>query len=635
METAESIEIPQDVTPELLPPYRVRGQVGSTRGVPHRKHVTREQRVQMRKMFAQGKRRKEIGEKLGIPITSVSYFKTKLNKELGLDDLDKGALYGDEPRVVFKFKPPPEQKARRGKRGTPQQLPIAPLIATRPLAEAEPIPSLKDWVESNSIILDGNPFTFVNHEYLIEPYTIDHPFTIEEKATQMGLTSLRMLTVMYRAKYRHYRGVLYYFPSKTDVIDFSKTRILPLIEENPETMGNWIQETNSTTVKRLWNTYLYFRGMNSTIGLKSTPADFIVFDELDEALEDRMTMALKRLSHSVFKEVAMLSNPTLPDYGINKQFQKSDQRYWMLKCPKCNQYTCMEDTFPDCIASLNGKVVRLCQSCKDAELNPSIGEWVAKRPSITEKIGWHYSQLFSHFVSPQEIWDEYRTTSHMKHFYNLVVGVPFVEAENRLTVRQVLDLCSDDGIVDYDNGPCSMGVDQMSRMLHVTIGKRVPNKSGKMIHIGIYKDWSELNKLMKNFNVNRCVCDAMPEIRNAREFAEKFKGRVFLNFYREHQRGSYKWDEENMTVMCNRTESLDASHHEVQEGMIVLPKECEIVKTFAEHLHNVGKDLEENEDTGSKRYVYKKLGEDHFRHSFNYECMARQYQVDLLFPELL
>jgi hypothetical protein len=51
-------------------------------------------------------------------------------------------------------------------------------------------------------------------------------------------------------------------------------------------------------------------------------------------------------------------------------------------------------------------------------------------------------------------------------------------------------------------------------------------------------------------------------------------------------------------------------------------------------MHNVAKRLEEDEETGSKRYVYVKLGPDHFRHAFNYEAMARQSAPDLLFPNL-
>ena len=73
---------------------------------------------------------------------------------------------------------------------------------------------------------------------------------------------------------------------------------------------------------------------------------------------------------------------------------------------------------------------------------------------------------------------------------------------------------------------------------------------------------------------------------------------------------------------------------EIVNREIVLPRECDIVKTFAGHMHNVAKKLEEDEETGSKRYVYVKLGPDHFRHAFNYEAMARQTYADLVFPNL-
>jgi len=179
-----------------------------------------------------------------------------------------------------------------------------------------------------------------------------------------------------------------------------------------------------------------------------------------------------------------------------------------------------------------------------------------------------------------------------------------------------------------------MGVDQ-GRDLHVVIGKRTSVVEGKIEHLGIYKDWEELDRLMKAFRVGRCVVDALPETRNARAFAERHKGKIYLNFYNEHQKGSYRWDEAQRIVSANRTESLDASHREVMEHSLVLPKECEIVREFARHMHNVAKRLEEDEETGSKRYVYVKLGPDHFRHAFNYEAMARQYGANSLFANCL
>ena len=493
------------------------------------------------------------------------------------------------------------------------------------------VPPFHEWVKN--ITLDGKPFTYQRHEYLIEPYKDNHPDQTEPKAAQMGLTSKAMLKVAYGARYGGYRGILYLFPSKSDVTDFSKGRIDPLIDENPETIGKWIRDTDAANIKRIWNAFLYLRGMKSRTGLKSVPADLIIFDELDEAPQNAIDMALERMSHSEFKEVMKLSNPTLPDYGIDKAFQETDQRYWLLKCQACGESTCLEDTFPDCLVEFKGRVIRLCQHCRDKELHPSIGQWVAKRPSITDKRGRHYSQLFSDFVDPAEIVRTFRTTTNLTDFYNLKIGIAYVEAQNRLSNQEVLALCGSDGIASEDPGPCFMGVDQGAD-LHVVIGKKARQKAGKIIHLDIYKDWEELDPLMKKFNVSRCVVDALPETRNARAFAERHKGRVFLNYYNEHQKGSYAWNEKELIVSCNRTESLDASHNEVMNSQIILPKECEIVKVFAQHLHNTAKKLEEDEETGSKRYVYVKLGPDHFRHAFNYEAMGRQSSPVFLFPNL-
>ena len=463
------------------------------------------------------------------------------------------------------------------------------------------------------------------------PYQDNHPNTSEMKAAQMGLTSKAMLKVVYGARFGGYRGILYLFPSKSDVTDFSKGRIDPLIDENPDTIGSWIRDTDAANIKRIWNAFLYLRGMKSRTGLKSVPADLVIFDELDEAPQNAVDMAMERMSHSEYKEAWKLSNPTLPDYGIDKAFQQTDQRYWLLKCQKCGESTCLEDTFPGCLLEANGGVIRACFRCK-AELNPALGEWVAKKPSITDKRGYHYTQLFSQFVAPGEILHQFRTTTNLTDFWNLKIGVAYVEAENRLTVEEVLALCGNEGIVTQDLGPCSMGVDQ-GKGLHVVIGKRDYCKAGKIIHLGVYKDWEELDRLMKNFHVSRCVADALPETRNARAFAERHKGKVFLNYYNEHQKGKYKWNEQDLTVQCNRTESLDASHNEVMNGQTILPRECGIVREFATHLHNVAKKWEEDEETGSKRYVYVKLGPDHFRHSFNYEAMARQYGASSFFGD--
>ena len=77
--------------------------------------------------------------------------------------------------------------------------------------------SLGRWALNTPIILDGRPFSFHRHEYLMTPYADNHPHMVEIKAAQMGLTTKAMLRAMYAARYRNFRGILYLFPSRTDV----------------------------------------------------------------------------------------------------------------------------------------------------------------------------------------------------------------------------------------------------------------------------------------------------------------------------------------------------------------------------------------------------------------------------------
>ena len=71
------------------------------------------------------------------------------------------------------------------------------------------------------------------------------------------------------------------------------------------------QDTDSANIKRIWNCFLYLRGMTSRVGLKSVPADFIIFDELDEAPQNAVDMAMERMGHSEFKEVLQALQPYL------------------------------------------------------------------------------------------------------------------------------------------------------------------------------------------------------------------------------------------------------------------------------------------------------------------------------------
>src|SRR5712672_3138651 len=179
------------------------------------------------------------------------------------------------------------------------------------------------------IRLDGRPFLFDGHEYLRAIYDDSAPHVVLSKAAQIGGTTWAILRSIHACLSG--LNVMYFFPTRTAVLEFSKSRVNPLLTEN-EFLARLIKETDTAGLKRIGDAHLYLRGMQSTVGMKSVPADMVVFDELDGATPEAKAMARERLAHSDYKRIVELSNPSLPDYGIDEAYQVSDQRHWTIKC---------------------------------------------------------------------------------------------------------------------------------------------------------------------------------------------------------------------------------------------------------------------------------------------------------------
>ena len=513
------------------------------------------------------------------------------------------------------------------------------------LNTAAPVGQIVEWAES--LLLDGRPFSLAGHEYQRDMFTENAPRQVFLKGAQIGVTSVQMIRTLHGLiSGRYPQGALYLFPSLGDVQDFSRGRFNPLIGDN-ENIARYVQDTDTMGIKRIGGAMLYMRGARATskaggfkrssTALKSVPADRLVLDERDEMADDMVDLARERLSHSEVKEEVHLSTPTIPDYGVDKMFQRSDQRHWFIRCHKCGGDTCLELEFPGCLHELpDGRVIRLCQRCRDNEIFPRDGQWVALYPDkAIDMVGWRISQLNSLFVEPGEILRLYRDppNGNLTEIMNSKLAAAHIAAENRLVFSEIISLCGDKPISMEESGSCFLGAD-IGNLIHCVISRVNPEKGVQIVYIGAFPEWSELDRLMRRFNVSRAVIDALPETRLSREFAKRHLGKVYCCFYSEHQRGGYAWNEREQTVTANRTESMDASHHAIASGKVFLPSQSETVHEFARQCTNVARVLQTELETGAVRFVYVKTGPDHYRHALNYETMARQFAEASLFGGL-
>ena len=493
--------------------------------------------------------------------------------------------------------------------------------------------NILDWAKK--VRLATGPFQIEGHEYQIPMLQEEAQRQCYKKGAQMTVTETNVLKSMHGLiSGRYPQGVLYLFPTQNDVADFSKGRFGPLLDDNPE-ISDLVRNTDSVSVKRIRKSMLYLRGARVTgkiegikktsSSLKGIPIDRVVFDEVDEMDPTMIDLALYRLSHSKIKEEAYLSTPSIPDFGIDKLYNQSDQRVWMIKCQKCGAETCLEIEFPNCLLDLsNGRVIRVCKNCKN-EIFPKDGQWVAQYPSRSKDlVGWWISQLNSAYVDPGKILKAFKDppNRNLAEVYNSMLGMGYVSAENRLTTQDVYGCCGRDAMAMNHKGPCAMGVD-VGAMLHVVVGFKPKDKQLQICYMARVSSFNDVHDIAQRFNVKYGVVDMEPELRKAREFSQAESYPVFLCDYQDSIVSGPQWDEEKKLVRVNRTETCDATHDLISSsGLLILPRRSEEMDIFAKQLCNIAKVLQEDPETGSRQYRYRKLGEDHYRHALNYLWLA-------------
>jgi len=493
------------------------------------------------------------------------------------------------------------------------------------------------WITDNNLQLGAGAFSIKGHQYQLGWLEEAHPRQCFIKGAQIGASEINVLKTMHGHIFGRYpQGSLYLFPTRDDVGDFAQTRFDPLINQNPF-IGAYVQGTDRKNVKKVGQGHLYLRGARSTrkIGgtkksstaLKSISVDRVVFDEFDEMEETMIELAKYRVAHSTVKELIYLGTPTIPDYGMDRMYQSSDQRVWMLECPSCGKESSLDLEFPASIRRrLDGTAYRACIHCL-AEVNPGKGRWEAQEPSRSKDlVGWWISQLNSIYVDPTDILNTYEDPPYgdLSEVMNSALGRAYIPAENRLTHQDVYACCGNDPMLNKHEGPTCMGVD-VGTVLHTVIAQRTTGKTLKVIHMGRYDSFNDLHDLARDFNVKSAVIDLFPEKRKVVEFQKAENFSVFGCNYVESKTGSIAWDEKDRIIKGNRTEICDMSHDQVVSSSgLILPRRNAELEQFVKEVCNMAKVLDEDTDTGQRVYRYKKLGADHYRHAFNYALLASE-----------
>ncbi len=259
------------------------------------------------------------------------------------------------------------------------------------------------------------------------------------KATQLGISSAISVRLgLYWADVFQ-ANVLVCFPTLTDLKDFSKHRIQPVIEASQHLQIRMSKKAVANVTMRQIGTSGFWFGRGLAHEVLSLPIDLMIVDELDSAPQEAIEVSERRLSGLLSEGmIRKIGVPSVPGYGVAKAFEESDRRVWHVRCDACGEWN---PIFGFEAFEANVDVAQLRLVCRERDcrrpIDISAGEWVPAFPDRDIR-GYHLPRLLT--PSPRVLKSMVENSrkvrpDQIERFRTHDLGEPFVSAENRLSIR--------------------------------------------------------------------------------------------------------------------------------------------------------------------------------------------------------
>lgn len=423
--------------------------------------------------------------------------------------------------------------------------------------------TFRQWCErlaEDGLKVDGHPFTL--HDRPAMAWIYDQiPSTQQEafrktlvlmKCAQVGFTVMEMLAVIYLGLRFQPATIGMFLPDMGLASLKSSERFMPVVRTVPEvhrlmTMddpngnGRKVGEGNVRT-RRIGEAMFVFSWTSGRATTESIPMDVLSFDEVQEMTLEQMEKTRERLSASAFRYTLMGSTANWPDADIHYWYKLGSQFQFETECPTCLAAHPLDSYFPDCIKydSDAHKYRYVCKECGGWIDDPQRGKWVAANPDA--ELGdspirsIHFPQFLSPTITPGDIIFAYNTATDMKNFYNRKLGKPWLDPSLVPVTLEHLNRCVEEGkkygVQWKTRGRgCFMGIDQMGNFNVVVIKERLPTGHQAVVHVEeIYSSdpFARCDELMESFGIACCVVEINPNYNDAKKFAHRHKGKVFI-----------------------------------------------------------------------------------------------------------
>lgn len=459
-----------------------------------------------------------------------------------------------------------------------------------------PNETFRQWcmrLEAEGLKVDGHFFTLsdrpaMNFIYDLIPSTYAEAFgrvDVIMKCTQVGFTVMEMLAMIYLSLKFAPTKIGMFMPVKDLAAGKSSERFMPIVRTIPQVYSMMTEKNASGTkggegnvlTRNLGSSKFHFLWTSGKASTESNPMDVVSFDEVQEMAIADMEKTRERMSASRIRYTLMGSTANWPDADIHWWYKKGTQHQFHTHCPHCGTGQVLDEHFPQCIGYdpdypklvqrpgmpvVYGEYRYRCHKCEGWIDDPQDGEWIPKDPDADIR-SVHFPQFLSPTISPREMIEAYHNADDMKNYYNRKLGKPYTDPSQVPVNLEMLNECARVGMelgLHWKRSARGtfMGIDQMGQFNVAILKERLPDGRQATIHLEYIYDpdpFARCSELMEIYGVQCCVVETLPNYNDAKRFANRHPGKVFLAGYGNMDGEMLAWGDSNKLDNSDRRTS--------------------------------------------------------------------------------
>ena len=517
--------------------------------------------------------------------------------------------------------------------------------------------NLSKWITQNTRdpLNPNQPWSFHKHEFQIGIADSTSPRTVVLKASQLGVSELIVRIVLALLAKLPGRHAMYTLPDLQFAKKFAPTRFDPVIAASPRLQSLLAQDPNSTTVKKIGDSYLYIGGAHSERQSISVPASILVHDEVAYSNQEVLGTYSSRLGHlEEGQEIVFeFSTPLLPETSIHKSFLQGTQEQYAVYHRSCSTWVIIDPILSIRIPNFNIPLDLLtkadvtenlqhinqayveCPHCKqpipnDNLADPNTRAWVPAYPSAPYRSFDANFLVLPAIKTPSKVLKDRLNYGSTEKWINFAIGRPADSSDNRITetaIERGFSLAE----ADVPSASYTMLGMDVGKTCHLTILTPV-NETLLVLHTELIKQDSDNNSAQtfihryKQFKAVQGVIDAGPEFTVTTHAQSQLPYNQVWGCYFTRGRGKsnlefYEQKDQDGTVLAQRTKALDEFVNDFNKGKILFRRNDPNASIIKAHLRCLAR-VTDTDATGDDVSRWVSTGEDHFFFSVFYAWLA-------------